>query len=409
MISEKYKVLIVASHPVQYSSPIFRLMAKHERLDIKVAYCSMHGIESGFDAGFGVEFVWDIPLLDGYTWVAVKNDSSQPRLGKFWGLINIGIWEIINQNNFDAVIVFTGYTYATFWIAALATKLSKKAFVFNTDSSSLNPRNRSKVKLWLKKLLLPFIFSLADIVIVSSTIGKKVVASLGIAEQKITIAPFSVDNNWWISQANQVDVKKTRNQWNIPESSSVLLFCAKLQAWKRPQDALEAFSQANVQNSFLVFAGDGVMRKELESKSEALGIKDKVRFLGFVNQSKLPSVYRSANLFILPSEYEPFGVVVNEAMLCGCPAIVSDKVGAGYDLIRHGETGFVYPCGDIDALVKILQVNLSNVERSKAVGIAATERMRSWSPEENVEAIVQSLNTLSLKTIDNSPLTKAND
>ena len=398
MIANKYKVLIVASHPVQYAAPLFRLMAKHPQLDIQVAYCSLQGVEANFDSEFGVQVLWDIPLLDGYPWVQVKNNSFQPRLGHFFGLVNLDFWKLITKDKYDAVIVYAGYSYASFWIAALAAKLTRKKFLFSTDASKIEPRNKKLGKTWVKKLLLPFVFNLGDSILVSSTLGKEMVRSLGIPDKCIALTPSCVDNNWWISQANQVDIKKTRNQWNIPESSSVLLFCAKLQAWKRPQDALEAFSQANVQNSFLVFAGDGVMRKELESKSEALGIKDKVRFLGFVNQSKLPSVYRSANLFILPSEYEPFGVVVNEAMLCGCPAIVSDKVGAGYDLIRHGENGFIYPCGDIDALVKILQVNLSNVERSKAVGIAATERMRSWSPEENVEAIVQSLDTLSLKS-----------
>ncbi|MFM6079283.1 MAG: glycosyltransferase, partial [Dolichospermum sp.] len=99
-------------------------------------------------------------------------------------------------------------------------------------------------------------------------------------------------------------------------------------------------------------------------------------------------------LFILPSDYEPFGVVVNEAMLCGSPVIVSDKVGAAYDLVRHGENGFVYPCGDINELAKILQEILPDKGRLQKMGNAATERMQSWSPKENIEAIIQSLEKL---------------
>ena len=60
-----------------------------------------------------------------------------------------------------------------------------------------------------------------------------------------------------------------------------------------------------------------------------------MRFLGFVNQTGLPGVYVTSDLLVLPSDYEPFGLVVNEAMLCGCPAVVSDRVGAGYDRIRQ--------------------------------------------------------------------------
>jgi glycosyltransferase involved in cell wall biosynthesis len=80
-------------------------------------------------------------------------------------------------------------------------------------------------------------------------------------------------------------------------------------------------------------------------------------------------------------------------MLCGCPAIVSDKVGAGYDLIRHGENGFIYPCGDLNVLSEILKEVLPDQNRLKKMGTAATIRMKSWSPEENVEAIIQALKT----------------
>lgn len=391
MSNYKYKVLIIASHPVQYSAPLFRLMAKHPQLDIQVAYCSLQGVESSFDSGFGVEVAWDIPLLDGYPWIHIENNSPKPGLGMFFGLLNLGLWKLITTEKFDAVIVYAGYSYASFWIAAGAAKLTGKKFLFSTDASKIEPRDKKIWKTWVKKLLLPFIFNIADSVIVSSTLGKQTVNSLGIPEERITLTPFCVDNNWWISQASQVDVKTMRGQWNIPEQASILLFCAKLQPWKRPQDVLKAFGQANIQDSYLIFAGDGTLRSELETESESLGIKDKVKFLGFVNQSQLPSIYSSADLFILPSEYEPFGVVVNEAMLCGCPVIVSDQVGAGYDLVQSGENGFVYPCGDINALAKILKEVLPDHHRLQKMGAATTERMQSWSPKENIEAIIQAL------------------
>jgi glycosyltransferase involved in cell wall biosynthesis len=122
-----------------------------------------------------------------------------------------------------------------------------------------------------------------------------------------------------------------------------------------------------------------------------LGLIDKVKFLGFVNQSQLSSIYRAANLFILPSDYEPFGVVVNEAMLCGCPVIVSDRVGARADLVKNGETGFIYPCGNIEALTKILQEVLPDRDRLEKMGVAATKLMEYWSPHENIEALVKAL------------------
>lgn len=387
----KYKVLVVTANPVQYSTPIFQLMAQNSKLDIIVAYCSLQGAQPGFDSEFGVEVKWDIPLLDGYPWIQLSNQSPQPRLGKFFGLINLELWKQVRTGKFDAVIAYTGYAYASFWILAAAAKASGTALLFSTDAQDLTPRDGSPWKAHIKRLLLPWIFSLADTVIVPSSAGVKFISSLGIPEQRIVLTPFVVNNEWWLAQAKQVNRAAVRQEWHIPEDSPVVLFCAKLQPWKRPQDALQAFIKANVPDSYLVFAGEGPLRSQLEAEAKALGIAERVRFLGFVNQSQLPSVYRSADLFVCPSEYEPFGVVVNEAMLCGCPVVVSDRVGARHDLVQNYQTGLVYPCGNLDALAEILQTVLGNQELLQKMVAATTKRMESWSVHENVEALVQAL------------------
>lgn len=391
MNDHKYRVLIIASHPVQYASPIFRLMAQHPNLDILVAYCSLQGVEVSKDLGFGVNVVWDIPLLDGYPWIQVANQSRNPGVGSFFGLVNRELWSLIYQGKFDAVISYTGYAYASFWIAAAAAKISRTALLFTTDSHQLKPRDRNKWKTYLKKILLPRIFNLADTVIVSSSGGVSYINSLGIPKERIKLTPSVVDNIWWISQSKEVDRIAIRQQWHIPPQSHVVLFCAKLQPWKRPQDALRAFSKAKIPNSYLVFAGDGVLRAELETEVKALGLEAQVRFLGFVNQSQLPATYTSADLFVFPSEYEPFGVVVNEAMLCGCPVMVSDQVGARYDLVHHMQTGFVYPCSDVDTLAEMMRSALSNKGDLERISLSALKRLETWSPHENVEAIVHAL------------------
>ena len=112
----RYRILIVATHPVQYAAPIFRRMAAHPRLDLEVAYCSFYGAEPCVDPEFGAEIVWDVPLLEGYSWRHVPNRSPAPGLGRFWGLCNPGLWGVAQSGGFDAVILLTGYRYASFWI-----------------------------------------------------------------------------------------------------------------------------------------------------------------------------------------------------------------------------------------------------------------------------------------------------
>ena len=81
MLDRRYRILAIATHPVQYTAPVFRHMAKHPLLDLQVAYCTLRGAEASHDTEFGASFQWDVPLLDGYSWTHVQNRGSQARIG----------------------------------------------------------------------------------------------------------------------------------------------------------------------------------------------------------------------------------------------------------------------------------------------------------------------------------------
>src|SRR5882672_6124207 len=165
----------------------------------------------------------------------------------------------------------------------------------------------------------------------------------------------------------------------------------RFQAWKRPLDLLRAFARANLSNALLVFAGEGPLRSQVESEAAALGVASRVRFLGFVNQTQLPAMYASADLLVLPSEYEPFAVVVNEAMCCGCAVVVSDRVGAARDLVAPVAPQFVFPCGDIDALASILEDAVTDRLCLQSVARAVLAHIRTWSPESNIAATIDAI------------------
>jgi len=391
MMTRLPRLLLVSTHPVQYATPIFRLLAKDPRVEIQVAYCSMQGAEEHVDPGFGVPVKWDIPLLDGYPWVLVPNRSPAPRLETFFGLFNPGIWRLVSTGSFDAVVLYVGYSYATFWMALAAAKWNRVPVLFGTDAHELAVQSGKIWKSRMKECLWPRLFRLADVVIAPSTGTYRLMQSLGVSETHLMLAPYCVDNEWWIERSRNVDRAAVRSSWNVPNDAAVILFCAKLQPWKRPQDLLRAFAKLPVPDAYLVFAGEGKLKSVLESEAETLGILSRVRFLGFVNQTGLPEIYCASDVLVLPSGYEPFGVVVNEAMLCRCPVVVSDRVGAKFDLIREGETGYVFNCGDVDALAQTLNGALGDRRRLRRMGEAARERMASWSTAEYVQAIVSSI------------------
>jgi glycosyltransferase involved in cell wall biosynthesis len=391
MPDRRYRVLFIATHAAQYASPLYRQMALDPRLDIQVAYCSLQGATSGgVDPDFGREVKWDVPLLDGYPWTQVPNRASRPGLGRFFGLINSGLWSLIRKGGFDAVVIYTGYRHASFWIALTAAKLSGAKLLFGTDAASIAPRGGDPTRVRAKKIVWRWLFRLADQIIAPSTAARDAICSLGFSPDRVALTPYAVDNNWWLARAAEVNRAAVRANWGVPESSVVILFCAKLQPWKRPQDLLEAFARASVASAHLVFAGDGPMSASLEAQAAQLGVRDRVHFLGFVNQSQLPAVYCASDLFVLPSDYEPFGVVVNEAMLCARAVAVSDRVGAGFDLVSP-ETGFIFPSGDIDALAGIIRGAVSDPQKLRRMGEAGRKRMETWSHRENIDALVRAL------------------
>jgi glycosyltransferase involved in cell wall biosynthesis len=115
--------------------------------------------------------------------------------------------------------------------------------------------------------------------------------------------------------------------------------------------------------------------------------------MGFVNQSELPAVYGSADLLVLPSDgQETWGLVVNEAMACGIPAVVSDAVGCGPDLIEPGRTGATFPLGDVAALASAIDNVLAFDAEPSRRHLAA--KMAAYSPARAATAIVDAMTTL---------------
>ena len=388
-LETRYRVLAICTHPVQYAAPLFRCMAQHPKLDLLVAYCTLRGAEPGHDPEFGATVKWDVPLLDGYPWVQVPNKGSGDE--SFLGLYNPGLWTLIRDGNYGAILCFTGYLRASFWIAWVRARLSRAAFIFGTDATTLNSMDGRKWKRPVKRLFWPFLYRLASQVIAPSTGTNELMRFLGIPPERISLAPYSVGNDWWLERSAKADRKAVRESWGIPPEAPVVLYCAKLQPWKRPQDLLRAFAKAGLPDAYLVIAGEGPLRPEMERQAAELGISQRSRFLGFVNQSQLPSVYTAADVLVLPSSYEAFGVVVNEASLCGCAVVSSDRVGAARDLIIPVDPSLVYPCGDVAALATLLRKLVSDRGRLRDLGEAARKRMASWSPNETTAGMVDAV------------------
>jgi glycosyltransferase involved in cell wall biosynthesis len=124
---------------------------------------------------------------------------------------------------------------------------------------------------------------------------------------------------------------------------------------KAPEVLLKAFAMIAEPKAHLVFVGAGPLETTLQKLQRDLSVTN-VHWEGFVNQSALPAYYRASDVLVLPSRFEPWGLVVNEAMACGTPCIVSDVVGAGPDMVEGQDTGLIIPHDDVEALAAALRM-----------------------------------------------------
>lgn len=385
MRKAKRSVLLVSSQPTQDATPL-RLMAGDSRVDVLTAYCSLPDSKLWRDPEQRTKEAFDLPVLDGYPWKRLRNYSPVPRLGKFYGLINPGVVALVSKS--DCCVVY-GHSYVSFWLAIGAAKILRKPLLLTTDATYLDSQYGGSWKSSVKKKLLPYLYKrVADIVLVPSTASKRFVCSLGVPQDRVIITPYVVNNDYIAEVASHTDRRRVREQWRVPSDAVVAIFCAKFVPRKRPLDAIRAFARAGVPGSYLVMVGEGPLGDSIRDEVARLGIADRVRFPGLIKYSRLPEAYAASDVLIFPSEHEPYGLPVNEAMICGTPAIVSDRVGAGYDLIEDGVTGFVYPSGDVDALTVLLTRTLSDPGLLKRTGEAARNRMRTWSPRDNADATI---------------------
>lgn len=389
----QYKIAFLVSHPIQYFSPLFREMAKHSQIDITVYYCSDESIRGMKDIGFGAEVKWDIPLLEGYKYKLLRNFSPRPTIFKPpFGLMNLGIVREIIKNKYDVIIIH-GWNYVTHWITYLTAILSKTPIFVRADAPLNQELLKQRWKILIKKILLVPLFKRSMGLLAFGTENKEFYGFYGVTDNKIFFVPWSVENERFIRSYEYLigNKEKLKKEMGIPFDKVVILFSGKLIDKKRPMDLLMAYERVNSENKALVYVGDGHLRRKLEEYVKEKRLED-VYFLGFKNQTELPKYYVIADIFVLPSTIgETWGLVVNEAMCFHLPVVVSDMVGCGRDLVKHGENGFIYPVGDIGKLSNCLLELSQDHELREKMGGCSLEIIVKWSYQEDVAGILAAL------------------
>ncbi len=386
-----WSLAVVNSHPIQYFAPLYRRLAAEDRVDLTVYYGSRAGLEAQPDPGFRREVEWDVPLLEGYEYEFLRNlwDTGQP--DGFWSLVNPDIAPEIRRGGFDAVWLH-GHNSATN-LMAVAAALASSTPLFMRCETHLG-LDRPPWKRHLRKPVMRAFYGLFEAFLAIGSRNANFYRAHGVDEEKLFLVPYTVDNRRFRAGAALDDTERARvrDELGLPAlDAPVVLFVSKLITRKRPFDLLGAFRIVQDRiggDAALVFVGDGEERERLEARTRN---QNDVHILGFRNQSELPRIYGTCDLFVLPSENEPWGLVVNEAMAAGLPVIASDEVGAAADLVREGENGSIYPCGDVEALADRLTGLVTDPAVLDRMGRGSLRIIEDWDFERCAKGIRQAL------------------
>lgn len=385
------RLAYLVTHPIQYQAPLLRRIAAEPDIALTVLFEDDFSTRQHIDAGFGRNIAWDVKLLDGYRHrflrpIRPRQDDQTP---SFWWPLSSDLSATLRAGDYDALWAH-GYNSANHLAAfALARRLGMRTLL--RDETNAQSLARSPARRLAKRAAFALLDRLVDTFLAIGTANARHLMELGISPTKLITMPYAVDNAHFARGAAAADPDAVRARYGIAANQPLLLFSAKLIERKRPMDLLQALAhlqRKHASNAALILAGDGELMPHLRQAIATLGLRD-AHLPGFQTQAELAGLYAAADVLVLPSEREAWGLVVNEAMNGGCAIVVSDRVGAAADLVR--DNGAVYPVGDVPALADALRGVVGDPDRLARMRQRSRELIAQWSFEQDVQALRMAL------------------
>jgi|TARA_B100000315_G_scaffold258393_2_gene310299 glycosyltransferase involved in cell wall biosynthesis len=356
-------LVYLVSHPIQYQAPLLRNIAADSEFDLQVLFESDFSAGNYRDDGFAVDVRWDVPLRSGYSNALVHEVDLAVTIGEA-----------------DVIWVHGWQSAALRRVVDLARAAGTPVLMRGENWFGAMP-DGGVPKKWAKRFYLGRHFEKCSAFLSIGSKNREYYLDYGISDKLLFSMPYAIDNDYFTSRATEAAANEVRQHHGIEEGRKIILYAGKMSRRKHPELLLAAWDRMSdgVDNApILLFVGDGEMRAELEQRAP-----QGVIFAGFKNQSEMPAYYGVADLFVLMAEREPWGLAVNEAMACGTGVIVSDEVGAAYDLVDD-RTGVRLPVGDADALSAALA---SSLDHSEHLGHAAAEKIQDWGFDADIEGL----------------------
>ena len=374
---------VLASHPIQYFAPLYRALAATPGVDVEVLF-GHRPTPAQQGVGFGVAFAWDVDLTSGFPHRFLQNRAARPDLQSFGGIDTPEIAGIIERGRFDAFLV-SGWNTRSYQQAMRACWRTRTPVMVRGDSQLVGPSD--PLKRMVKRVTYPRFMKRFSACLAVGRRSAEYFRHYG--ARRVVSSPHFVDNDAFAARAAAVRAARleVRRAWGIADDAFVPLFAAKFIEKKHPGDFVRAVARAG-DGVHGLMVGEGELRVRTEAEARELGAR--VAFAGFLNQGEIARAFVAADVLVLTSDWrETWGLVVNEAMATGLPALVSEEAGCTPDLVVPGETGFSFARGDVAALTGQLATLARDRNAARRMGEQAMRHVRRYSVEAAAAGVIE--------------------
>lgn len=310
------------------------------------------------------------------------------------GGISIDIFHYLKKNQYDFIIVGTHGT-PTAKLAMLYMRLCGIPYILNIDGMlSAEILEKSKLNGFLRRIM----FQGASAYITSGKDTIKYLNDLGVKSSHIYTYHFSSITQQDVLKKLITDLEKShlKKALHIKESK-MILSVARFIPKKGLDGLIKSFTKLSSQDIALVLIGGNQDVYELLIETLPEEVTSRIYFPGFMNKEMLYQYYKAADIFVLPTHHDEWGLVVNEALSCGLPVITTNRCGAGLEMIKNDENGILINHADINALIVAMDTLLSNPDLRLYMASQNLKLAHKYTIEQMVEDHLRIFQELSEK------------
>jgi glycosyltransferase involved in cell wall biosynthesis len=373
---EPIRVTVVSPEPTPFRSLLFDRLAERPEIDLLVVYSG----RTIFWRRWTLEHDHPHRFLSGVRVPGVR------RLFRHDYPLTFEIFGALRAAHPDVVVVSGWSTFAS-KAAAVWCRARRVRYVLLVESNDRDPR--PPWRRLVKSIVANPMIRGADRLLAIGRLARESVVARGARPEDVRWFANTVDVDVFFDSADRLGSRRLELRAAVGAAAEdiVVLSVARLAPEKGLDTLVRGAAAAGDPRLALVVAGEGPERTRLEVLARELGVR--LKLLGDLQPwERVFDLYAAADAFALLSTHEPWGVVVNEAAAFGLPLVLSDRVGAAYDLLVDGENGLLVRAGDAGETGSALRRLAGDREWRVRAGARSRELMRGWGYEPSIENFV---------------------